>query len=1129
MTGKVLRADFNIQFLYSKLQRNLRHVEVIVMGIKGRNARNYILNDFGNMNKNFADLKESLSINQLLDFFQLLKDNRNYQNIFKKKTEDGYNSLIKKEYFPVIYLSRTCSEANLNNYNAFELKFLTAIICYNKEIVNDFINLRYKFENAFMSSSFPDAEKYLDEIETLYGYSFWGVEARLALYFVGEMKQSAYEYCKKITYNCDEYIRYHLEILRDKVSLDINQSLFEERFNNKIKLMDKLTEYESHIRNCLQTYTYYSCFIEKNFTSAILRDLLVSSSVLSTIDKYILLEKMLTSISTEITEKYDNKFLKSLNECLDILTQNISSVLWNNISHLLGNSNTIQVNSSKKCVHKALSLFCKKKYADCWDYCKEQLVYEPNNFPLINLMAKIDSFDKPKTQYEVLINFINLLYKKEPNDKRFFEVASVCDTYERFYSVFTFGNELIAIIENEFVCNPQASKQKYIASLVRYNFTPSKLAFFIPKENQRIFIEEYKKELTDLYLCDWQLVTYDNVAKESIIDEFVCDEISHKLLTASDELQTDTTNEVGKYSFLIDSFKTKLLFKNYVDNCLYNKAIDTYIESYFLNKWLVLKIDYKYLNNLITKNIEQSLGSSIEYCVYCMLTKFNLQDAETISESVVSSYKRIMKKNKADYPSNLSWPQNELCRKCHAFFLRFICNEYVLHRCDPPFGLQQDIDEERKNILNSLINYYEDCHDVESVSVLKEEVRALSESTQTLDIINLLDEAKVDLNWILFNGTTDDAIVLAYKRCFPDTVDSCSPSITEKERYHEFLAGLASCKKNYVNEVNRILSLCIRHGVLEDQLILFFNRHGIIKNTTKHNDAFLNNVYNLINSVIEKHIIASGENGSHDNISLYIPEEIAYSEYEKLPLGLNSPEALKSYYFTILTNQLEAELNRIGIIVFNALYYPLEKLLTEHIENASNTDIGNYVICKDLLENEVLIIRQWFKVIEYKETTYNINMFLNVFKTKYPKVKIKSNVNTNYTIKSNIIGCLYNIIFNLLNNASKHSGFYEYSDELGLNISVSNETDGKLTFVVSNNVSCALDENIIIDDINKIHSLIKNKEEIETYTPMEGKSGYQKIIRILERNFKNLWELSVFFDNNKNNRSFNVKLSICLE
>lgn len=1116
--------DFWKILLYNK---TIKILEVLVMGNKGLIARNYILNNFGDMNSNFADLKESLSINQLMEFFQSLKANNKYPKVFENKTEDGYNSLIKKEYFPAIYLSRGSSEVNLNNNNAYELKFLTAVICYNKEIINSFINLRNQFEKAFMRSSFFDAEQYLDEIETLYGYSFWSIEARLALYFVGEMKQSAYEYCKRITCDCDEYIRCHLEILRDKVSLDINQSLFEERFDSKINLMNEATKYENHILKCLQTYTYYSCYIEEDFTSTLLRDLLVSSSVLSTIDKYILLEKILTSISSETIEKYDYKFLKSLKECLEILAQNTSSVLWNNISLLLGYSNTIQVNGSKKCLHKALSLFCAKKYEDCWDYCKEQLVYEANNFPLINLMAKIDGFATPKTQYESLIRFINLLYKKSPNEEQFYEVASVCDTYERFYSIFTFGNELIAIIENEFVCNTQASKKKYIASLVRYNFTPSKLAFFIPKENRRFFVEQYKKELIDLYLCDWQLVTYDNIAKESIIDQFICDEISSELLKVSSEAQIDITNMAKKYGFLVESFNTKLVFKNYVDNHLYKQAIDTYIESYFLNKWLVLKIDYKYLNNLLTKRIEQSLGSAIEYCVYCTLTKFNLQDAEAISESVVSSYKRIMKKNNEDYPSKLPWPQDELHRKCHAFFLRFVCNEYLLHRCDPPFGLQQDIDEERKNILNSLVHYYENCHDAESVSVLNAEVKALSESTQTLDIINLLDEAKIDLNWILFNGTTDDAIVLAYKRCFTDTTDTCSSTSSKSERYHEFLAGLASCKKNYVNEVNRILSLCIRHGVLEDQLILFFNKYGIIKNTTAHNDAFLNKVYDLINSVIENHIIATGENGYHDSVSLYIPEEVAYREYEALPLQLNSPEALKDYYFSILTNRLEEELNRIGGIVFDALYYPLEKLLTDFIENTKNTDMSNFIKCRDLLENEVSIIRQWFKIIKYKETTYNMNVFLNVFKTKYPNIKIESDVNANYAIQSNIIGCLYNIIFNLLNNASKHSGFYEYSDELGLCISVNNEADSNLTFVISNNVSCALDENIIIDDICKINSMIEKKEEIEAYTLMEGKSGYQKIIRILERNFKNMWNLSVSFDNN--NRSFNVKLSIGLE
>ena len=248
-----------------------------------------------------------------------------------------------------------------------------------------------------------------------------------------------------------------------------------------------------------------------------------------------------------------------------------------------------------------------------------------------------------------------------------------------------------------------------------------------------------------------------------------------------------------------------------------------------------------------------------------------------------------------------------------------------------------------------------------------------------------------------------------------------------------------------------------------------------------------------------------------------------------LSTTLSSPEELKNYYLAILNNQLEKELQKIRDIIFDALYYPLEKLLNSFILNSKDIDKSDYIKCRDSLENELLIIKQWFQIIKYKETQYNLNTFLNVFKTKYPKIRIESSIRNDYKIHSNMIGCLYNIIFNLLNNASKHSGFSEYSDELGLFISIQPIIDvpNWFIFTLSNNVSSFLDNEVIINNVNNINSLKKKKEEIETYTAMEGKSGYHKIIRILERNFKDAWDLNVFFD--KNNRTFNVKLCIGLE
>lgn len=170
-------------------------------------------------------------------------------------------------------------------------------------------------------------------------------------------------------------------------------------------------------------------------------------------------------------------------------------------------------------------------------------------------------------------------------------------------------------------------------------------------------------------------------------------------------------------------------------------------------------------------------------------------------------------------------------------------------------------------------------------------------------------------------------------------------------------------------------------------------------------------------------------------------------------------------------------------------------------------------ICIDQLEMGLRQLKEWFAVAKHQATPYRFDVWLALLQSEYTCLTIDKSSFDDFVINGNSVLCLHNVFNNFLFNVIRHSGYSEMDPRLGLTLKIEQESnsDGqrKIRFRITNKVNKNKNQEIIIRDINKIKKLILSKKDIEKYQNDEGKSGYKKIIRLLERGFFECWDMDV--------------------
>lgn len=1043
-------------------------------------------------------IKSNSDFEQLKGIMPLVLKNKNLKRYLQVKA-NVIDDVILRKNITTRFTKQYQIDTNKQEFIR-ELSFLAVELSHFGEEIKGFLSLRRDFERTYMQGHTEKAIDIAEKIERMYGHSFWGISSIMVSLSDDNVRMLARQ--RMLLEECkDPLVKAFVKMSGYRFTKDITGKYFLTQFENILLQCD---EEESNTALASMFKRYMQVIIDptKRMEHLELCELLMISTYLPLIDKYCLCEKIFGCLCSELIYDKDGNVDYVIN-CVELLNEKLQAPLWDNILLLLKKSSEVKIREEKLVAHKGLELFCTGQYNDCYLYCEDNLKQYSDNFALINLMAKCADIDKSDAPYYELANFIRKLYKKEKSE--FVEVIKACDIYERFYNHFSFGLNLAIIIDTE--TNPVMRNEQilYINALIQSKFMPSKLAFFMEKQQTIDFIRNYKAICGELYFSDWQISTFPEATEEAM-SYFSCDNISLFLMRNKRGIVCETDN----FTNFINAQKAKTVFDNAIQNSSIILAIEIYVSAFFESQWMVRKMDISKVNEKITRSIKKELEFNLAYCIYAYLTRYQLQKGEVISETVIKSCKNILMQNKVDVPSSLVWPEDELECKKMEYFLRHICTYEVLRRLKRKVTLVQEVLSERVLILEKLIKYYQPQGRVEDIKNLIKEKNNVVTEINCLDIASCINKGKINTRWIILSDEANEAIIYMYKKFIKDNHNTLNA----------FIEAFATVKKDYVQEINRILSINIRHGILESELFRFFKKGGIAdeKNTSKKtNEAiseFNNRIYRLMDELLEYYIIASHKYDSDKKLVLYVDEEILKKYFDNLK-NITMEEDIRDIYLKILNEELENSLPAWGNTVCQKINSEIKLYLTNLYEAVDKKTKNKVNKVMDLWSEELKKLQQWFTVAHNQDTHYRLVALGDVLQQEWEYLQIKSEVDDDIIVEGNVINFLYTIMRELISNAEKCINLGCNDESFDTKITFSNVND-MLNIRVINSVPHSLTSEQIKKDLEEINKIIVTSEKADSRISNrkdihEGRSGYKKIVKLLKRNYEERYILKPEF------------------
>ena len=1075
--------------------------------------------------KDIEIIKRTASIHEARPIIAMMHQNSRISKIINLRALD-YDDLIKYRFGHIF--TGQYREESLSEEIAGELRFLTNQILVESNAIQDFFKVRNSYECFFMSGEFEKAMNIVTKFEEEYGFSFWSIDCKASSLSFSDTNRME-KFCDEIIEKSNNLsVKTYINIARFRFQKDVTGLYFKAQFKNAFQEYNE-KERDSNFKESFKKYLWINADIARGLDLIDIRYLLIISDYLTLFDKYILLEKVIGWLCSEAI--YRESFLAScIKECALYLRENLDMPFWENVCILLGDLKDIKIEKEKVIINKGLEMFCNGKMEKCHDYCMKMLKEFPNSFSLINLLAKSGECSDDSLPYLELACFVRRLYIKAEKNNEFVGFLEFCNIYERIYSLFSFGNNLAVIIENETRPIMLQGKMSYVNALISLNFIPSKLAFFLSESNRKKFLDIYKKCVGELFFCDWQISVYSE-ATPQCLSNYNCDETSILL----NEIKNISCSEIELKNKLNDnkmsrnmclSFMLKQHFDMAVDCDNIQNAIEIYVKAFFESQWMVLKIDWNKINNKITRKLKRNLENSISYCIYAYVTRYELSRGENVSETVVSSCKKIIKNGNISIV-NMDISGDELEKKKTLFFLSNICSYDVLRRVSIGKLLVQDVYEKRLQIIEKIIPYYSEQKELDMINNLNAERKEISSKLEYLDIAKCINKGKINTGWIVFSDEAKAAIITIYNMYYKMVLNDSISS---------YINAFSIVTKDYVQEINRILSITIRHGILEGELLRFLKKGKICidaENLSVQDrmsiEIFYKKIYNVIDTLLKEYIICTYKFETEERLLLFVDDNVLIKSFNELPDSIGGPEEIEEIYKQILDAELEERLPKWGKGICGYIDEHMRNYLKELYDQCEGDIKTNVSKVIDLLGEEIEKLNEWFRITDNQDISYRLITLGDVLQQEWECVEISSKIDENFIVSGNIINFLYTIIRELIWNAEKHNGYKEDDLEAYVKINII-KSEEYIIFEVINNISDDYSAELIGENIAELKKTIQSIDGFDTQIfnrkdIHEGKSGYKKIVKLLKRNCAGRYQIEIPQVKNE----FVVKIYLSLE
>lgn len=1028
-----------------------------------------------------------------------------------------------------------------------------------------FLAYKESYETYFLLGNYVEAEKYLDKIENEICFSLWTLENR---FLIKEFTQSSSDNKQFLSeFNSENEAEGITKSLAHYLSLRAERALSVNRFNSDLE--SALGKLESNRKDEHIDYYLFKLSFLNNLKFTKYVEILAYDFPHSIIDRYLTLRKVLSHLLTMANQMVD----KVEDE------KKIKTYIVNRISYL-----TKKINDP---ILFKLKLFANEKMFPAFneEESKEQVAiidkyttgfYQEVEEDLkVLLLEKSLQFDL----YEIYVK--SLVYQKKSfqyigNQKsiqnqilhEMFKIVSVSvNPTEAGINLLRIANNISSCILSygimDFVFHQTKGKteRKLLARLSFNAANPIIHDIYTDVDSQTSYLALLKEKFPNSITIDF---FYDKLQDiNSLLDfEKKLPEVKFKTEYAKGLQKKKSFDEASIiWKYLIDKyFETIPVLETAIRNLFicyealkrYDDCINLFVDSFFVNRYIIEKIEVDSLLQKIKENRFKVVKPSIELPIFYTLANADENETHTAFEKFNLNY-GVCK------PSELLRSFDKFENHKIQFYLKFTCGPEILKHSIHIIGSKDRLEERlticqflREKDLNDKVFYDDEIKYISNILVIQKGLLELDESKiyvneQGIVTKELKEYEAIYQRFKTIAGIADkNKILLLNKRSGRLTTLNYTEEKSEAEKieyssnpvfdiYKELFDAIKDKFLHSKFGIVAYLSTRIRHGVLLGEIRPIFEKHKLI--TLREGDtsnyrrnmfwdsiftnetpiiqakiqAFLKefsySIDGLIFDLIKKYLQVYDEELNKDGWFNYDFEDDTLFWFSIVSLKSRDFNHFAQQVFEILWDRTDSNLNLIREKIqneiaddFNSLFDKLEKDIDGLLGSYRSQPLVNAIkACSTETQTVITRISSWFKRSGTSASDFQIENLIDIVMEYTNKTHPNKRINLSREIKHNckIKGEYLTHFADLLRIFTEN--ILKHSDEKAITI----------------------DAKIIIDKIDdvleiKIENAVTNKQSIESLKSLwvnkkmdiskllnEGKSGYHKAYKILQSDLLN--------------------------
>ncbi len=1079
------------------------------------------------------------------------------KNVYSK-----YKNLIFGNPLPKNYEELgVCEFSHTGKHFVSEINWtLLSIRKYSFQI-NLFIIYKEDFEKCLLTGNYKEAEKYLDKIENEICYSLWTLENRFIL---KELENKSSENKDLLNhFNAINKSENFTKSIVNYLSIRAEKTLSVNRFHSDLQLA--LSKINGNKKQEHTDYYLFKLSFLNHLDFSKFSEIISYDFEHSIIDRYLNLRKVLSILLTTANLKTDSiedgkQVREYILNRINYLLRKLNDPILSKLKLFASDKLFPAFNEAEsKYEIQIIDKYTTGLYQEVEDGLKEYLISKPGQFDLYVIYVKSLIYQKKKyipigNTKSIQNQILNDVYKiisatGNPNDSalNLLRIANNFTNMVLSYGIIDFVNH-----------RTKGKNERSLFAKLSYNASNPIIFEVLNEKHSQInylrFLQEKFPDSISIEFLLSKLLDINSISKfeKRLPDAKYKTELAKGLQANEryDEASKVWESIIENYNDTIPFLETavKNLYSCYEQLKRFDDCIQLYVNSYFINTFLVTKIEVESLLQKIKENRFRVVQPKIELPIFYTIANADENELHT-------TFEKFNLTNEICKPSELLPLYDKFEFNKILFYLKFTCGLDILRHSTNINGSRERLEERLtiiqflkekdatdKDLYDAEIKYISnilviqkgliDLDDgkiyVNEQGILNNELKEYEAYFNRFQVIAGLTEKNKSLLFVKNGKLTQ----LNYSE---ESVESETIEYSNNPVFDIYLEMFEAIKDKFLYSKDGIvayLSTRIRHGVLLGEIRPVFEKFKLI--TQKEGDTsiyrrnyYWDNIYKNENDYTQaiiqdllKDFSYSIDGLIFDLIKMHLQvydieknkEGWFNYDFEDDVLFWHSIKALKSIdyshfvqqAFEILWDRTDDNLTQIRgkiqtsvLQQFNELFDKLEGDLTNKLGlEISQPIVSAIKACSTETQTVITRISSWFKRSGTSASDFQLENVIDIvmgYTDKNQRLALTKSIECNCSLKGIYLKHFADLLWIFAENILKHA------DEKALKINAkisTNRIDDVLEIKIENEITNK-------SSLDALKNIWVNKKIDITKLISEGKSGYHKAYKILKYDLLN--------------------------